>query len=1069
VLCALAIFCTRTDLLAQTTSLPAPWNAQDLGAPQIPGSVTFDQSAFTVTAAGKDIAGKSDQFYFVYQQVTGDVDIIARVDSVSAVQSSSRTGVMIRSALDATAAHGYASASAGRGTAFQARLTNGGNTSSVPGGSAGPPRWVRLVRIGSTFTAYESADGRTWATIGSSTISMGATAYVGLATTSRSMSTATTAVLSQVALVPLALPAPQKAADIGAPAVAGFTSYRQGVYTVHAGGADIGDIADQFHYVYQPISGDVEVVARVSSVALTDPGSRSGVMIRESLTAGARHAYAALAAGNGYAFDRRADTGGLTAHTAGPAGVPPGWVRLVRTGTQIEAFRSQDGTTWQSMGTDAIPMTDSVFVGIATTSHNASTATDAVIDSFKVTPIVAAPNQAPVVALTAPTTGTTVTAGGNVTLTAAASDSDGTIARVDFLSGTTLIGSATAAPYTATWPSVASGTYSLTAVATDNDTARTTSAPVTITAAAAVNQPPSVTLTAPANGTSYVAPATISMTATASDADGTVARVEFYSGTTLLGSDTSAPYAFSWAGVAAGSYAVRAVAYDNANATASSVTVTVTVTAGTSTSNGLVAAYGINAGSGATVTADAGGGPQGTLTGATWTTGKYGQGLSFATNGEVTFGDLDLPGSFTVMGWLQTRSLYTNTCGSFVMKAHDYGFEVCGGRLYAGVGANGVWTARVSQPLTSADLNVWKHAALTYDGTTLRMYVGGALVASAAGSHVTTNDPLLFGHWVPASEYWDGLVDEVRLYSRALTQAEIQTDMNTAIASATGNTPPTVTLTAPANGATFTAPATITLSATASDPENALARVEFYSGTTRLASDTTAPYSFSWSSVAAGTYSVRAVAYDTAGASATSATATVTVGAGNQPPTVTLTSPANNSSFAAPATIAMAATASDPENALARVEFYSGTALLGTDTTSPYSFSWSSVPAGTYTVRAVAYDTAGASASSVASTVTVTTATTTTPPTGVVFQASTDHATLVTRYELRIFASGANPLTATPLATSDLGKPTPAANNDITVDRATFFSGLATGTYVAAVSAIGSGGTSTSTGVTFTR
>jgi hypothetical protein len=87
----------------------------------------------------------------------------------------------------------------------------------------------------------------------------------------------------------------------------------------------------------------------------------------------------------------------------------------------------------------------------------------------------------------------------------------------------------------------------------------------------------------------------------------------------------------------------------------------------------------------------------------------------------------------------------------------------------------------------------------------------------------------------------------------------------------------------------------------------------------------------------------------------------------------------------------------------------------------------------------------------------------------VVFQASTDHATLVTRYELRIFVSGANPLTATPLATSDLGKPTPASNGDITVDRTTFFSNLAVGSYVAAVAAIGSGGSSTSTGVSFTR
>jgi hypothetical protein len=59
----------------------------------------------------------------------------------------------------------------------------------------------------------------------------------------------------------------------------------------------------------------------------------------------------------------------------------------------------------------------------------------------------------------------------------------------------------------------------------------------------------------------------------------------------------------------------------------------------------------------------------------------------------------------------------------------------------------------------------------------------------------------------------------------------------------TTNRPPTVSLTSPANGATFTAPATIALAATASDPDSNLARVEFMSGTTRLATDTTAPYS----------------------------------------------------------------------------------------------------------------------------------------------------------------------------------------------------------------------------------
>jgi hypothetical protein len=116
----------------------------------------------------------------------------------------------------------------------------------------------------------------------------------------------------------------------------------------------------------------------------------------------------------------------------------------------------------------------------------------------------------------------------------------------------------------------------------------------------------------------------------------------------------------------------------------------------------------------------------------------------------------------------------------------------------------------------------------------------------------------------------------------------------------------------------------------------------------------------------------------------------------------------------------------------------------------------------------VAYDNLGARVTSAARSITVTGSTTTSPPTAVAFQASVDHAT-VTSYRLDVFASGANPATATPVATSDLAKPAPDVNGEIIVNRSTFFSNLAAGTYQATVSAIGSGGTSRSTAVTFTR
>ena len=99
----------------------------------------------------------------------------------------------------------------------------------------------------------------------------------------------------------------------------------------------------------------------------------------------------------------------------------------------------------------------------------------------------------------------------------------------------------------------------------------------TILKGSTVNTPPVVSMTSPANGASYIAPATIQLAANASDADGTIQKVEFYQGAQLLGTSTAAPYTFSWSGVAAGVYVLSARAYDNLGATTDSTPVNVTV------------------------------------------------------------------------------------------------------------------------------------------------------------------------------------------------------------------------------------------------------------------------------------------------------------------------------------------------------------------------------------------------------------------------------------------------------------------------------------------------------------
>jgi regulation of enolase protein 1 (concanavalin A-like superfamily) len=558
-------------------SLPTPWVRADIGAPTLAGSATYASGVFTIDGAGTDIWGTSDQFQFVYQQVSGDVEIVARVRSIANQHEWSKAGVMIRATLAATSAHAYALVSAGRGVHFQRRPSAGAQSASTAASTALPPAWVKAVRTGNTVTTYWSTTGSSWTTIGSVTLPLGASAYVGIAVTSHNAGARTTATVSDVMVIRKGLPQGQQSRDIGSPAIAGSATYTGGTYTIKAAGTDIWGTADQFHFVYQPMSGNAEIIAKVGSLTNTDVWAKAGVMIRETLNAGSRHASMLTSISKGYAFQRRPETGGLSVHTSGGSGSPPGWVRLVRSGDRFDAYRSADGVSWTAVGSDTIPMADTVYVGLAVTSHNTSTATTSVMSSVKITGSTTS-TAPPAVTLTSPAAGARYTLPVTVTITATASDPEGRMAAVEFYAGTTLISRDTSAPYTASWSPTVAATYSLTAVAHDADGARTTSGAVSVTVQQGANAPPSVTLTAPASGASFTAAATIAMTANASDPEGRLTKVEFLNGTTVLGSDTTAPYTFSWSNVAAGSYSLRAVAYDAAGASATSAAVTVSVT-----------------------------------------------------------------------------------------------------------------------------------------------------------------------------------------------------------------------------------------------------------------------------------------------------------------------------------------------------------------------------------------------------------------------------------------------------------------------------------------------------------
>lgn len=367
-------------------SLPSGWSTLDVGPVGIAGSSHAQNGVFSVTAAGADIWGSNDAFHFAYTPMTGDGEIVARVASIDGGASWAKAGVMVRSSLDAYAAHGFALVSAARGAAFQRRSAAGGLTTHTDAGALTAPVWVRLVRSGDVLSAFTSFDGQNWTHVGSDRIALGVTAFVGLAVSSHDAGQVATATFDHVTVVaglpvapaPPALPSGWSSADVGHVGVIGVAQQADGTFTVAGAGADVWGTADAFQFVYATLPGDGSVTARVASVDFVHAWTKAGVMLRQSLDAASAHAMMLVSAGKGAAFQRRPAFGVPSTHTAGPAVAAPLWLRLTRNGTSVAAFTSSDGISWTLVGTDVIAMEGTVYAGLVVSSHDASISATAV-------------------------------------------------------------------------------------------------------------------------------------------------------------------------------------------------------------------------------------------------------------------------------------------------------------------------------------------------------------------------------------------------------------------------------------------------------------------------------------------------------------------------------------------------------------------------------------------------------------------------------------------------------------------------------------------------------------------
>ncbi|WP_233261806.1 Ig-like domain-containing protein [Vitiosangium sp. GDMCC 1.1324] len=708
----------------------------------------------------------------------------------------------------------------------------------------------------------------------------------------------------------------------------------------------------------------------------------------------------------------------------------------------------------------------------------------------------------PTVAITSPAAGATVE--GIVTVGVTASDNFG-VARVEFYDGTTLVGSAPRPPFSMQWNTkgLPNGTHRLTARAYDAVGLNTTSDPVDVI----VNNdivPPQVSFLSPAEGA--VVNGYVQMSASASDDRGGSVRVEYYytnppSPYSLMGSSSTAPYSVSWStrgNYANGTMSLYVKAYDEAgNATISGPlhvvvdndytppTVAVTSPASGATVSGQVS-----------VEASANDNRQ-----IYW--------VDFYVDGNWIGRSLSAPYVATWDSTIETNGSHTLTAqavdtqyNSTTSAAVTVNLSNQGGAAYdatlkaptcttvsdycdSGKQLNGKGSSEPHTPNTldacadgttgtyhSSTLSIDRIRVSRPDGTHLaagkrvridvnvwsynpaQEYLDLYYTSDAAHpswTYLTTLTPSVNASQTLSAEYRlpSGSVQAVRANYRKTTTANAcssgsendHDDLVFTLAQEPDTTPPSAQLTSPAAGAVLTGIATVT--ATASDDYD-VTSVEFYEGTTLIGTDDTPPYSVSWNTwnTPNGSRSLTAMGRDAAGNAGPSSPVVVTVNNDHASLLAPLTSPTEGATVAG--TVTLSATAGNPSK-VARVEFYAGTRLVGTDSTSPYSASWNTVtePTGPYTLSTRAYDASGNVEVSAPVNVTVirdTTAPTvsiTSPSAGttvrgtVTVQASATDDTQVSRVELYVDGSLAGTSSTSPYAIA--WNPSSVANGDHTL------------------------------------
>ena len=725
--------------------------------------------------------------------------------------------------------------------------------------------------------------------------------------------------------------------DIGGPALAGSTTPFAGGYQIVAGGVDIWNQSDQFHFAHQQRTGDFDVRVRIESLTQADLYTKAGLMVRESLAANSREVMAFVFPSNaqrnnnvgGYEFQYRATTGGGSTAIYPPipqptVSFPNTWLRLTRQGDTFAAYSSSDGVNWRNYANYSLDLPETVYFGLAVTAHTGGSITTARfhLGNTRIQPWFF-PGRQDCLACHTPQSG------GVLGVKTRQSNRDFHYASTGVTDN-----------QLRTWNHIGLFNPSISESVIPN---LDRLVPVTNTSASLEHR---VRSYLDANCAHCHRPGAArafwdARFDTPLEQQGIINGL-VQNNLGIVGARNVVP-----------GNPARSILHRRVNSVEPNVKMPplaknmIDVDAVTVLTEWIL---GLPLGLGPQVLVAQGSSwkflDDGSDQGTAWRAAAFNDGEWDSGPAQLGYGDGD---ETTVVNGGPTGNRFATTYFRHEFQVTNAAaFTDLAVRLLRDDGAvaylNGVEAFRENMP----------DGAITF--------------ATAASATIGNEDENAFVDLpVDPSLLVEGrnvLAVEIHQVQASSSDISFDLELSGSRRETTNSTPPTVALTSPSDGSVFAAPATILLAASASDGQGTVVKVEFFAGLTKLGEDAAAPFAFTFPEAMPGAYTFYAIATDNSGMTATSPVVHVTIASDNTPPTVTLAGPEEGAKFFAPANILLEAMASDSDGTVTKVEFYEGTTQLGEIATPPFRFVWNNVPVGTYSVRVVAIDNSGGSSQS---------------------------------------------------------------------------------------------------------